>query len=366
MVSADQVSAGSEQVSSGAQALSQGTTEQASSVEEQPAPYLSQPFRMKGNKWVGVVLDASTEPEVVFRLFDHAVYASEERGHTIVLETALTTPAVVYQDTAMPVAGTQPAAAMPDVPEKIGQMMRLYEHRDGSLAQKCRNFYRQGKFMEDYEDDAPWNGAFLRYFHTYHDLNLPQLRGYFTWRTHVRKGDFLPIATSLAYIYIYELLNGIGTTSPEDMLEKLQAFEVGFLDSGVGDQRMRGNLHRWMLEYAVLHDVPPEIARQYAKPAMLQRDDALAVLREPKAAGEEAVFAALCAFGCSTFRPSMSQRYCCGVRSLASVSLRGHWKLPDSRRLYSSRNPSPSQYRTFILSRRRPQNRNSVLVNGSS
>ena len=264
---------------------------------EQPAPYLSQPFRMKGNKWVGVVLDASTEPEVVFRLFDHAVYASEERGYTIVLETAPTAPAVVYPDTALPAAGVQPAAAMPDVPEKIRQMMRLHEDRDDSLAQKCKNFCRQGKFMEDYEDDAPWNGAFLRYFPTYHDLNLPQLRGYFTWRTHVRKGDFPPIATSLAYIYIYELLNGIGTTSPEDTLEKLRAFEVGFLDSGVGDQRMRGNLRRWMLEYAVLHDVPPEIARQYADSAMIQRDDALAVLREPKAAGEEAIFTALCVLG---------------------------------------------------------------------
>ena len=37
----------------------------------------------------------------------------------------------------------------------------------------------------------------------------------------------------------------------------------------------------------------------------------------------------------------MSQRYCCGVNSLASSSLRGHWKLPDSRRLYSSRNHRP-------------------------
>ena len=51
---------------------------------------------------------------------------------------------------------------------------------------------------------------------------------------------------------------------------------------------------------------------------------------------------ALCAFGCSTFSPSISQRYCSGVSRLASASLRGYWKLPDSRRLYSSRKPSPS------------------------
>ena len=62
----------------------------------------------------------------------------------------------------------------------------------------------------------------------------------------------------------------------------------------------------------------------------------------------------------------MSQRYCCGVSALASLSFRGHWKLPDSSRLYSSTNPLPSQYRALIRSFRLPQNRNSVLVKGSS
>ena len=132
--------------------------------------------------------------------------------------------------------------------------------------------------MEDYEDDAPWNGEFRRYFTTYHDLNLRQLRGYFTWRTRLRKGDFSPIAASLAYLYLYELLNGIGTSSPEDSLRKMREFEIGFLDSGIGDPGIRGNLRRWMLEYAVLHNVSPALARQYADPALLKKDSALAVL----------------------------------------------------------------------------------------
>ncbi|MCC6094056.1 MAG: TerB N-terminal domain-containing protein, partial [Eubacterium sp.] len=96
----------------------------------------------------------------------------------------------------------------PDIPQKILAMARLYEYGDGSLLNKAQNLYRQGKFMEDYEDHVPWNGTIHRYFTTYHDLNLRQLRGYFTWRTEVRKGRYKPIATSLAYLYIYELLCG--------------------------------------------------------------------------------------------------------------------------------------------------------------
>ena len=59
-----------------------------------------------------------------------------------------------------------------DIPRKILEMMQLYEYGTSSFEMKCRNFYRQGKFMEDYEDNAPWNGEFSRYFTTYHDLNL--------------------------------------------------------------------------------------------------------------------------------------------------------------------------------------------------
>ena len=175
-------------------------------------------------------------------------------------------------------------------------MMGMYDYNDRSFAQKCRNFCRQARFMEDYEDDAPWGGDIIHYFPTYHDLTVRQLRGYFTWRTHVRRGQFLPIAASLAYLYLYELLNGVGAASPEETLEKMREFEEGFLDSGIGDQSMRGNLRRWMLEFAVIRDIPPETARRYAPPAVMERDTHLAALKDPEKHTEEEIFAALCAF----------------------------------------------------------------------
>ena len=339
-------------------------------LSEMSKPYLSSPFRMRGQKWIGVIFDDSTEPDVVFRLFDRAVNSDRQGSCTIVLQDAPAAGEAIYRDTAIPPAGARTAdkarkaygtretagaqtfsgtqvsdrpqafsetqesdrpqtfsetgmpvdirigadilsspeartdTALPDIPARIRSMQRLYMYGNGSFAQKCRNFCRQGRFMEDYEDDAPWNGVYRRYFPTYHDLNIRQLRGYFTWRTRVRKGDFSPISTSLAYLYLYELLNGIGAGSPEDALEKMEAFEAGFLDSGMGesgqgslgtgDLGMRRNLRRWMLEYAIIHNIPASQARRYADPSLLERDAALTVLKNPEDAADEEIFSALC------------------------------------------------------------------------
>ena len=312
-------------------------------LKERPAPYLSLPFRMKGENWVGIRPERCGEPEVVFRLFDRAVEMERQRGAAIVLENKRPGMPGAYRDTPLPFAGgirrgvlgtasgsneawkhagnehVKPARpvllprqepptparpvlpprqesvipVMPEIPERIRSMMRLYEYRGESFDAKCRNFLRQGKFMEDYEDDEPWEGEYRFFFPTYHDLNLRQLRGYFTWRTRIRKGIFQPVSSSLAYIYLYELLNGIGAADPEDSLRKMQAFEKGYLDSGVGDPGIRRNLQRWMLDYAVLHGLPPETVRRYVMPFWEERDRALVILKTPQDHTDEEIAAAL-------------------------------------------------------------------------
>lgn len=308
-------------------------------LSKQPESYLSPPFRMKGDKWVGVRFDDTTDPDVVFRLFDLAVSSDKAPCYTVVLDHAPTKSIVIAPDMPLP---AQRAAVDPDesdLPPKIRQMRALYEYHDGHFEEKCWNFYRQGKFMEDYEDDLPWTGAFRRYFPTYHDLNIQQLRGYFTWRTHVRRGDFQPIAPSLAYIYIYELLNGIGAKTPEDTLQKMRAFEAGFLDSGFGDPGMRGNLRRWMLAYAVLHRLPPALARQYADPAILEQDTALEALLTPEAASDEEVFSALCVLGEKQLpQSSVIKKFGARGKRLFAASWRRVSKacLPDGRDFFTA------------------------------
>lgn len=176
------------------------------------------------------------------------------------------------------------------MPPEIRKMMEAYEFGDGSFRQKCKNFVRQGNLMAEYEDDAPWAGTCVQYFPTYHDLNLKQLRGYFTWRTGVRRGEYRPAPATFAYLYLYELLNQIGVSSPEDSLTKMDIFEKGFLDSGVGDQGIRRNLRRWEREFAILHD--GDLAkRRTEEPEQAQKE--LLVLKEPEKYSDQEVTEAL-------------------------------------------------------------------------
>ncbi len=265
-------------------------------------PYLSDPCRMRGPDWTGVAFDENTDPEAVFRMFDKAMSLTSDDGFTIVLENSASTGPRTYQETLIQFDGGSKMDST--VPERIRQMKSLYDPGDFSFQQRCRNFCVQGRFMEDYVDDAPWDGEINRYFVTYHDLRVDQLRGYFTWRTAVRAGRYEETNASFAYIYLYELLNGIGAPTPEDTLRKMEEFESGYLDSGKGDQGMRRNLRRWMLEFSVLNDMGEETARRCLDPELAEADRMVSVLRDPGGHADEEVFDALCRLAGDRYRKS--------------------------------------------------------------
>lgn len=259
--------------------------------------YISSPLRMHSGKWTGILFNNDTEPEVVFALFDKAVKQGSPSGFKITLASDLPQKNSVYRDTEIPFSNSSYKPKSDQAPERIREMKHLYEYGRESFAARAKNFYTQAMFMSDYEDDFPWSGDFLCYFPTYHELTTNQLRGYFTWRTQIRKGVFQHIPTSAAYIYIYELLNGAGVDSPEKSIEKLKSFESGYIDSGLGDIKMRNNLQRWMFEYAVINNLPQGITLDLSEPEAVKRENALSVLKKPDNYRYEDVYDALVFLG---------------------------------------------------------------------
>ncbi|MBP5291091.1 MAG: TerB N-terminal domain-containing protein, partial [Lachnospiraceae bacterium] len=219
----------------------------------------------------------------------------------------------IYKDSKLPKPSKIYAKEEIIIPKRIHEMLRLYEYGRESMEARARNFYRQAVFMQDYEDDFPWSGLFDHFYPTYHDMNSKQLRGYFSWRTQVRRGKYKQIPASAASIYIFELINGIGVESPIVCLEKMQEFEKAFLDAGLGGDglfasKLKKHLRQWMVDYCVVKGIPPEKAIGFLPHLEVERNAAFAVLKDPIDAGDEEVFRALCSISGYNFGKSTAYK----------------------------------------------------------
>ena len=93
----------------------------------------------------------------------------------------------VYTDE--PIIRTASQIPRPRTPEKIKEMKGLAFTPEAYWKTSAWLFYTQGKFMEDFEDVYDFKEDFVKYFPSYRDMTIEQLRGYFSWRTKVRKGN---------------------------------------------------------------------------------------------------------------------------------------------------------------------------------
>ena len=182
----------------------------------------------------------------------------------------------VYADEPILKTGRQMQNFLPDQYRKMREISRWQEDPKGGAGRwlsEAELFYRQGLLMADFEDDCPYNGTFKSYFPTYNAMSDRQLRGYFTWRTQVRRGTVEETSTSFAFLYLYELICGIGVDDPLDGFNKIKAFWDAYRAFEPGIDRFA---RVWLQDYAVFHGLDPKLLRD-SKTVMF--DTALIELR---------------------------------------------------------------------------------------
>lgn len=182
----------------------------------------------------------------------------------------------VYADEPILKTGRQMQNFLPDQYRKMREISRWQEDPKGGAGRwlsEAELFYRQGLLMADFEDDCPYNGTFKSYFPTYNAMSDRQLRGYFTWRAQVRRGTVEETSTSFAFLYLYELICGIGVDNPLDGFNKIKAFWDVYRAFEPGIDRFA---RVWLQDYAVFHGLDPKLLRD-SKTVMF--DNALIELR---------------------------------------------------------------------------------------
>ena len=216
-------------------------------------------------------------------------------------------------------------------------MRALITGRDLLYKSGAEIFYLQGKYLENAEDDFPFRETFTRYFPTYRELSLPQLRGYISWRTKLRKGEVLPAPLPFRYLYVYELLNLIGVSSPEEGFSAL----TRFYGDGT-DATLLRFLKPWLTDFAVYYGLdpaclPPSPEQKY--------DAALLTLSDypQKSPGE--VLDALCVF--SSYNLQNSAFYKKHSEEVAAVVFRVFDLLSDRYRTRTDRGMLEHLFGTF-------------------
>ena len=182
----------------------------------------------------------------------------------------------VYADEPILKTGRQMQNFLPDQYRKMREISRWQDDPKGGAGRwlsEAELFYRQGLLMADFEDDCPYNGTFKSYFPTYNAMSDRQLRGYFTWRAQVRRGNIEETSTSFAFLYLYELICGIGVDNPLDGFDKIKAFWDAYRAFEPGIDRFA---RVWLQDYAVFHGLDPKLLRD-SKTVMF--DNALIELR---------------------------------------------------------------------------------------
>ena len=182
----------------------------------------------------------------------------------------------IYADEPILKTGRQMQNFLPDQYRKMREISRWQDDPKGGAGRwlsEAELFYRQGLLMADFEDDCPYNGTFKSYFPTYNAMSDRQLRGYFTWRAQVRRGNIEETSTSFAFLYLYELICGIGVDNPRDGYDKIEAFWDAYRAFEPGIDRFA---RVWLQDYAVFHELDPKLLRDSKTVAF---DNALIELR---------------------------------------------------------------------------------------
>lgn len=153
----------------------------------------------------------------------------------------------VFRDETIKPRPSTPAEKLPSL---LGTARSLENSPINPWQSRESIFLKQAKLLAAYEDDYVFSGNVVRYYPTYQALTDQELRGYFSWRTKLRKGDVQKTSLSFAFLYIYELINQIGVDAPLEGYQKLQAFRDAY---GKLDDSILSYLARWMTDYVVYY-----------------------------------------------------------------------------------------------------------------
>lgn len=194
----------------------------------------------------------------------------------------------VYQEQPIIMTGTQLKSFVPDAIREARQLARSHYAQGASTTEV---FYEQARMLAGFEDDFDFTGSFSHYYPTYEDMSNEQLRGYFAWRTQVRRGAVKQGQLSFAYLYLYELINLVGVADALDGYRAMLDFGTAYRQF---DATFGKTFDRWLDDFVIYYGLDATLVRTHSFAA---RDVAFDVLLHREDRTQDELFDALVTLG---------------------------------------------------------------------
>lgn len=115
-------------------------------------------------------------------------------------------------------------------------------------------FVEEAKRWVDEEGDGQPASfvPFMSYWPTYQQMSENQLQWYFYWRYQVRNDQYPDTDLSYIFLFIYEVINGVGWTQPEAGYELLDKIWIAYGDKY---RQLNGYLKEWISDFVLVHSL---------------------------------------------------------------------------------------------------------------
>lgn len=129
--------------------------------------------------------------------------------------------------------------------EKVKRFIESFQIVTGEKA-----FMKQARELEEYVENEALYVPFTSYWPQYDNMNEMQRAWYFYWRNEVRYERYTRTDLSYIFLYVYELINGVGWKEPQDgyylLMEVWRTYRGDFpkLDDYLGD---------WIADFVLVH-----------------------------------------------------------------------------------------------------------------
>jgi len=113
-------------------------------------------------------------------------------------------------------------------------------------------FTKRAKELADRTEPFASFVPYMNYWPTYDSMTTVQSKWYFYWRGAVRRGEYPDTDLSYIFLYVYELMNGVGWSDAVNGYHLMVAVWVAYRERHL---KLNDYLIDWIADYALLHQL---------------------------------------------------------------------------------------------------------------